>query len=229
MSNRILGIVAGVLLVLLAGPRVLPAQSLTQVAKEEKERRKKIKDSGKQIVVITDKELAANQGKIANPSGETSSSEGASSPQSTESSGVDDESRPAPGNPPVNDAAAPREESTVTEIPSQGSLQEKLSAFEAMKASYASKVKEIDQEIQKNNQRLSEIQDQLVSTGGTGLPTAPQADRAPRNPADVPGLRAEQQQLRDKNQALEAQKQTLKNDILSKARRAGIPPGYLAF
>src|SRR3972149_4195108 len=70
-----------------------------------------------------------------------------------------------------------KESHPATDIPADASLEQKLSLLESMKASYLNDVKAIDEEIQKNNRRLAEIQDALVSTGGTGLPTAPQADR----------------------------------------------------
>ena len=57
----------------LAIPALLVPQSLTELAKEEKERRKKNKERGEQVQVITDKELAENTGTIANPDAQTTS------------------------------------------------------------------------------------------------------------------------------------------------------------
>ena len=176
--------------------------------------------------MITEKELAENTGTIANPSDVTS----IPSP----SSGATQTSAPAAGG---SEDASPDDDSADEDVPedvpddvaADASLEEKLRTFESMKVGYFEQVKEIDQEIQKNNGRQAEIQEELVSTGGTGLPTAPQADMTPRNPADIPALRSEQQQLRDQNQALEAQKQRLKDDLIRKGRSAGIPPGYLRF
>jgi len=217
------------LLVLLVLPGLVWGQSLSELAKEEKERRKKNQDSGKEVQVITDRELAGNKGSIANPETTVAGQDSPSTPSSTRTSAevvsVNDE---APPSPPIRDDVDEGEQ-PATDIPADASLEQKLSLLESMKASYLNDVKAIDEEIQKNNQRLAEIQDALVSTGGTGLPTAPQADRAVRNPGDIPALRSEQQELREKNESLEAQKKTLKDDILLKARRAGIPPGYLNF
>jgi hypothetical protein len=222
MKKRILmvGIVS------LALPAFLIGQSLSEVAKEEKQRRQKIKDSGQEVVVITDQELASNQGRIANPSSSVSNDETGSTPPA-DSTG--DETPRGP-SPPIDDSRELSEESqAVTDIPADASLDQKLELLERMKASYQQQVSDIDAEIQKNNQRLAEIQEALVSTGGTGLPTAPQADMSVRNPGDIPGLRSEQEELRQKNQALEAQKQSAKNDVMAKARRAGIPASYLNF
>jgi len=216
------------LIVLLVLPALVWGQSLSELAKEEKERRKKNRDSGKEVQVITDRELAGNKGSIANPDATVASGSSTSAPSPTSARVV----RETEEDPPFVDERneeADQESQRVTEIPADAPLEQKLSLLERMKAAYLSDVKAIDGEIQKNNQRLAEIQDALVSTGGTGLPTAPQADRAVRNPGDIPALQSEQQELREKNESLEAQKKTLKDDILLKARRAGIPPGYLNF
>ncbi len=197
-------------------PSLAAGQSLTEVAAKEKERRKKNKESGKQVSVITDTELAQTQGRIANPTDEGSTP---SSGQGAERTGRRTARR-------VSEEDEDDEEVTLR---GDASLQQKLEAFEAMKASYQEKVKEIDEEIRKNNKRISEIQQALVSTGGTGLPTAPQADMQVRNPADIPAMRQEQAQLREKNQQLEARKKPLKDDLIAKGRRAGIPARYLTF
>jgi hypothetical protein len=212
-------------LLLLAIPALGAGQSLTEVAQKEKERRKKNKETGAEVEIITDRELVSNQGRIANPNSSTPPAEGTGT---TPSRAV---STPASGAPArvrddteVGDEAPP-----VTDIPASAPLEQKLSLLERMKASYQQQVATIDAEIEKNNRRLVEIENELVSTGGTGLPTAPQADLTMRNPGNIPGLRAEQQQLRDKNQALEAQKLSAKEDIIARARRAGIPNSYLNF
>ena len=205
----------------LAIPALLVAQSLTELAKEEKERRKKNKVQGEQVEVITEKELSENTGTIANPDAQATSAPfdaAAETPTpSTETSDSTSE----------DDTSA--DDSVPEDVSADAALEDKLRSFEAMKSGYRKEVQTIDVEIQKNNQRLAVIQEELVSTGGTGLPTAPQADMTPRNPANIPALRNEQQQLRDKNQALEAQKQTLKNELIRKGRRAGIPNRYLQF
>jgi hypothetical protein len=206
----------------LAVPALLVAQSLTELAKEEKERREKNKKSGAQVHVITERELVGNPGKIANPDGQATSTPAtatAETPKASSSTNGDSASE--------DDTSA--DDDVPEDVAADAALEDKLRTFEAMKAGYQRQVQTIDEEIQKNNRRIAEIQEELVSTGGTGLPTAPQADMTPRNPANIPALRSEQQQLRDKNQALETQKKTLKDDVIQKGRRAGIPPRYLQF
>ena len=206
----------------LAVPALLVAQSLTELAKEEKERRKKNKDQGGQVHVITEKELVENSGTIANPDAQTTSTPPTAAAEAREASSKTS-----------GDSTSGDDRSTDDEVPedvaADAAIEDKLRTFEAMKAGYQKQAQTIDEEIQKNNQRIAKIQEELVSTGGTGLPTAPQADMTPRNPADIPGLRSEQQELRDKNQALEAQKKALKDDVIQKGRRAGIPSRYLQF
>ena len=224
MKGRVL---TGIFL-LLATPALLLGQSLTELAKEEKERRKKNKESGKEVQVITDRELEANEGRIANPAASGPPTEGVGPTQSSGSTAAATGTREAAPRS-REDLEEDEASQPVTDIPADASLEQKLSLLERMKASYQQQVGELDAEIQENNQRLVEIEDELVSTGGTGLPTAPQADRAPRNPGNIPGLRSEQQELRQRNQALEAQKQSAKDDIIARARRAGIPSSYLNF
>ncbi|MEE9264117.1 MAG: hypothetical protein V3V11_06650 [Vicinamibacteria bacterium] len=218
MNRRIL---IGLILAL-AVPALLVAQSLTELAKEEKERRKKNKERGEQVQVITEKELTENTGTIANPDAQTTSTPATAAAKTRE-----------PSSKTSGDSTSEDDTSADDEVPedvaADATIEVKLRTFEAMKAGYQKQVKKIDEEIQKNNQRVAEIQEELVSTGGTGLPTAPQADMTPRNPANIPALRSEQQQLRDKNQALEAQKKTLKDDLIQKGRRSGIPARYLQF
>ena len=206
----------------LAVPALLVAQSLTDLAKEEKERRKKNKEQGGQVHVITEKELVENSGTIANPDAQTTSTPPTAAAEAREASSKTS-----------GDSTSGDDRSTDDEVPedvaADAAIEDKLRTFEAMKAGYQKQAQTIDEEIQKNNQRIAKIQEELVSTGGTGLPTAPQADMTPRNPADIPALRSEQQELRDKNQALEAQKKALKDDVIQKGRRAGIPSRYLQF
>jgi hypothetical protein len=206
----------------LAVPALLVAQSLTELAKEEKDRRKKNKERGEQVQVITEKELAQNTGTIANPDAQTTSTPATAAAKTRRPS-----SETSGGSASEDDTSA--DDDVPEDVAADAAIEDKLRTFEAMKAGYQKQVKKIDEEIQKNNQRVAEIQEELVSTGGTGLPTAPQADMRPRNPANIPALRSEQQQLRDKNQALEAQKKTLKDDLIQKGRRAGIPARYLRF
>jgi len=219
--------ILGVFLLLVV-PGLSWGQSLTEVAEKEKERRRKNKESGEQVQVITDRELASNQGRIANPS---ATDESAASGESAEAATAAGSSEPRDPDsvPMINERETNEEPQPVTEIPADADLEQKLNLLERMKADYQRQVSEIDAEIQENNQRIEEIQTELVSTGGTGLPTAPQADRGVRNPGNIPALRNEQQELRDRNQALEAQKQSIKENIITRARRAGIPASYLNF
>jgi hypothetical protein len=204
------------LFLFLVVPSLAAGQSLTELAAKEKERRKKNKESGKQVTVITNTELAQTQGRIANPTDE------GSAPSTGQGAG-------RTGRRTARRASGGGGDDGEVTLRQDASLQEKLEAFEAMKATYQEQVKEIDEKIRKNNQRISELQEALVSTGGTGLPTAPQADMQVRNPADIPAMRQEQAQLREKNQQLEAEKKPLKDDLITKGRRAGIPARYLTF
>ncbi len=206
----------------LAVPALLVAQSLSELAKEEKERRKKNKEQGGQVHVITEKELVENSGTIANPDAQITSTPPTAAAEARE-----------PSSKTSGDSTSGDDRSTDDEVPedvaADAAIEDKLKTFEAMKAGYQKQAQTIDAEIQKNNQRIADIQEELVSTGGTGLPTAPQADMTPRNPAGIPALRNEQQQLRDKNKELEGQKKALKDDVIQKGRRAGIPSRYLQF
>jgi hypothetical protein len=98
-----------------------------------------------------------------------------------------------------------------------------------MVKAYNKEVQEIDEEIAKNNARLEQIEQELINIGGSGLPTAPVANRAPLYEGNAVPLRAEQQRLRDRNQELENQKRQTANELRQKGRRAGIPAGYLRF
>lgn len=218
-----------ILFLFVAVPGLLLGQSLTELAEKEKERRRKNKESGEQVRVFTERELVENRGRIANPDASPPPADQERAMPAPPASPSAPERDTTEGGDPVDSEDDDFEEEPVTDIPVDTSLEEKLRLLERMKSTYQAQVREIDAEIQKNNQRLAEIEDELVSTGGTGLPTAPRADRTPRNPGAIPALRNEQQELRQKNQALEAQKQSAKNDIITRARRAGIPPGYLNF
>jgi hypothetical protein len=195
------------------------AQSLTEVAKKEKERRKKNQEKGEQVLVITETEL--QQGKSESTAPEESSADEPTSarPASTARSsspstnqGYGDEEG---GGPPP------------TEIPNNAPMRDRIAIFEQMLNAYRQKVRAIDTEIAQNNKRIAEIQQQLSTMGAGGLPVAPEVDRNPRNPGQLPELQAEQNELRQKNQQLEASKKQLANELREKGRRAGIPSGYL--
>lgn len=212
----------------MAGPST--AQSLAELAKKEKERRKKVKAEGEETQVITEEELA----RAKSPTYSTTAAV-----PSTSSSSAASQSRTRPTRSPSTGASQAEMEgesdeapSTPTEIPREGSLQEKLAVFQQMMVAHRNQVNQIDEEIAKNNTRIEEIQQQLITIGAGGLPvapTAPQVDRATRYEGESVALQQEQQQLRQKNQQLEAQKKTLADELREKGRRAGIPAGYLRF
>ena len=190
------------------------AQSLGQIADKEKERRKKNKETGKVVKVVTETDLPAADSPPPSSAGgpATTTTAPARRPSGARRSGEGGEGG---------------DEERVTEIPQDGSLPAKLSAFESMKRSYQADVAGIDKEIAKNRTRLSAIEQELISLGATGLPTAPQADLKPYNPSQTPALQNEKTQLEARNRELEAKKESLWQDVESKARRAGVPPSYI--
>jgi hypothetical protein len=203
---------AGATLVfLLLLPSLALAQSLGELAAKEKERRQKNKERGKAVRVITESELAggeqgAEPGTAGNPS---------SSPSSVSSSaGEDDVPDTGSSGPPA-------------EIPRNAPLESRIQAFEALKKGYEQEVARIDQEIAKNKDRLLEIEQKLASLGAGGLPVAPQVDRGARYDGEFFGLMDEKGKLLARNEELESKKQSLWEDVVEKARKAGVPPGYV--
>jgi hypothetical protein len=205
---------------------VASAQSLSEIAKKEKERRKKLKEKGEQVQVITEDELNQVRREPTTPS---ESSPESSSAGTTPPPRAGSRSAP-PSRTTADEAGGAR--SAPTEIPSNAPLRDKIAIFEQMLAAYRQEVQEIDAEIAKNNTRIEEIQQRLNTIGAGGLPvapTAPQADQSPRYPGEDLGLQAEQQELRRKNQELETTKARKASELRTKGRRAGIPAGYLRF
>ena len=196
------------------------AQSLAELAKKEKERRKKNKDSESKVITESDLSRVKSPAfsSTAVPSSSGSASAGASRAEGS------------PGAEAEAGTEGQRDEvTTPATIPSDAPLQDKISLFEQMVKAHRAEIQKIDEEIAKNNARIQEIQQQLASIGGTGLPTAPRADRTPRYEGQTPALRSEQQELRQKNQQLQAQKTSKANALRETGRRAGIPAGYLRF
>jgi hypothetical protein len=201
------------------------AQSLAELAKKEKERRKKNK--GEESKVITESDLS----RVKSPTFSSTAVPSSGSPRSDSSraEGIGPE-----GSSPEESEVAEAESEGVdvtapSTIPSDAPLQDKIALFEQMVKAHRAEIQVIDDQIAKNNARIAEIDQELTSVGGTGLPTAPQADRAPRYEGQVLALRTEQQELRQKNSQLEAQKTSKTNALRERGRRAGIPAGYLRF
>ncbi|MGH9460661.1 MAG: hypothetical protein ACRD1X_05560, partial [Vicinamibacteria bacterium] len=96
-------------LLLLAIPALGAGQSLSELAQKEKERRKKNKETGAEVQVITDRELVSNQGRIANPASSTPSAEGTDTTASSVGSAPENRGTPTPNrdDTEVGDEAAP--------------------------------------------------------------------------------------------------------------------------
>ena len=197
---------------------------MSEIAKKEKERRKKIGREGQQVRVITEADLRQGTSTSVTPE-ETSSPSPSSGPVSTPTSRqrgeVAEEQRTEPGG--------AEEFSLDTNIPREAPLEEKIRIFERLKAAYNAHVKNIDAQIAKNNVRLAAIEQELSSIGAGGLPVAVQANREPRHEGEFIGLQNEKTQLQQQNSKLEAEKKTTADALRDKGRRAGIPPGNLRF
>lgn len=188
-------------------------QSLTEIAKKEKERRKNLEEKGETTKVITESDL--QQVSASSPSPATSSTAKTQS-QGPERIAIDEDE--------LTDA------DTSTEIPPNAALRDKIALFEQMVKVYQTEVQEIDKEIAKNEARLEAIQQELIIEGGSGLPTAiSNPNRAPTYAGNTVALQKEQQELKDRNQQLQAQKRKSADDLRAKGRRSGIPAGYLRF
>ncbi len=207
---------------------IAAGQSLSEIAKKEKERRKNNKDTGKQIRVITEVELNPETGEVTS---DAPSSEEATSASPDRRRPSASPSRRGRGVGEEEDRGSGEEEgsSSAIALPRDAPLEKRINIFERLKKAYLAEVKEIDEKIAKNNARLAEIEQMLSSIGASGLPIAPQADRGTRHEGEFVSLRNEQTQLRQQNNNLETEKKTKANDLREKGRRAGVPPGYLRF
>jgi hypothetical protein len=190
-------------------------QSLTEIAKKEKERRKNIEKKGEAAKVLTEFDLQQVNASSPPPT-ETSSTARTGSQSITERTTIDEDE--------LTDADAS------TEIPPNAAIRDKIALFEQMVKAHQAEVQEIDKEIAKNEARLEAIQQELIIEGGSGLPTATSnPNRAPSYAGNTVALQKEQQELKDKNQQLQAQKRKSADDLRAKGRRSGIPAGYLRF
>ncbi len=218
-----------VLLVLLPGLAL--SQSLTEVAKKEKERREKNKQEGKEALVISEDQLATQpadgSGQAQVEGGTTGSTRSASGP-----------SRPASEDGEEGDEEADyiEEEDVPKSIPPDIPLEQKLEMFQLMRRYYDQQVSEIDDAIAENNEHRRQLEAKIgaiSALGGAGLPVAPQTGTGTANTQmtgqESQQLIAEQERLQTMNAQMESRKDQLKLDLQTKGRVAGIPPGYLRF
>jgi len=209
-------------------PALVLGQSLSEVARKEKERREKNKQEGKKALVISEEQLSPKEDEAS----EGDSSEEPAGPSTAE--------RPSPSG---------REESEYNEeddyvdesdaptfISADQPMEERLEAFEKMKRAYQRKVRDIDESIAENEERLRQIETQIAATsalGGAGLPVAPQTGTGtamkPMTGQESAQLVAEQKRLQTMTQTLRDRKKQLKLDLVAKGRAGGIPAGYLRF
>lgn len=209
-----------VLLVFL--PAFALSQSLAEVAKKEKERREQNKRAGKEAIVLTEEalpeeeEAEGEEGEQGAAPRETRSS---TRTATGEESSYDDESGDVP-----------------TSIPADAPLETRIAMFARMKTDYERQVREIDEQIAKNETRIQALEAEIGATsalGGGGLPVAPQtgtgAATRPMTGQESAALVGEQNRLKAENEGLERKKEQLKSSLLSKGRRAGIPAGHLRF
>ena len=217
-----------VLLVLL--PRLALSQSLTEVAKKEKERREKNKQEGKEALVISEDQLATQQaggsGQAQVEGGTTGSTRSASGPSRPGSEDGEE----------YSEEAEYTEEDVPKSIPPDIPLEQKIEMFQRMRRHYDQQVREIDNAIAENNERLRQLEAKIGATsalGGAGLPVAPQTGTGTANTQmtgqESQQLIAEQKRLQTMNAQMESRKDQLKLDLQTKGRVAGIPPGYLRF
>jgi hypothetical protein len=213
-------------------PGFLFGQSLADVAKKEKERREKNKEAGKEVHVVSEKDLEATrpaeQTEVKGEEGTAPSTSAAAGSTTSVPAAVSENSETSESS---EDA-----ESVPKFIPPDKPLAEKLAMFDQMKRHYQSQVQEIDKQIGENEARLREIEKQIAATsalGGAGLPVAPQtgtgAETRPLTGQESASLVGEQTRLQAMNQQLQQRKEQLKMDLQAKGRSAGIPPGYLRF
>ena len=206
------------------------SQSLTEVAKKEKERREKNKQEGKEALVISEDQLATQQaggsGQVQVEGGTTGSTRSASGPSRPGSEDGEE----------YSEEADYTEEDVPKSIPPDIPLEQKLEMFQRMRRHYDQQVREIDNAIAENNERLRQLEAKIGATsalGGAGLPVAPQTGTGTANTQmtgqESQQLIAEQKRLQTMNAQMESRKDQLKLNLQTKGRVAGIPPGYLRF
>ena len=212
-------------------------QSLSELAKKEKERREKNRREGKQVQTITESELS--EGEAESEEGSETSASRSNSRRTTTNRRSNTSGSIAEGTFTVADQPSGGEDdegdvSEVDEIPKDGELEDKVEAFLLMKRQYQNQAQEIDKKIAENNKRLDELREQIATTsssGGAGLPTAPQAGNSSRviTGREIGALTAEQEKLNQENRDLQARKERMRSELLERGRRAGVPAGYLRF
>lgn len=219
-----------VLLVLLPGLAL--SQSLTAVAKKEKERREKNKQEGREAIVISEDQLSP--AGAAGGSGQVRVEGGSTGPAGPPRPGSDEQDEPDEYD--EYDEEEEYEEDVPKSIPPDIPLEQKLEMFQRMKRHYEQQVREIDNAIAENNERLRQLEAKIGAVsalGGAGLPVAPQTGTGTVNTQmtgqESQQLLGEQQKLQAVNAQMENRKDGLKLDLQTKGRVAGIPPGYLRF
>lgn len=217
---------------LLLVPAWTVGQSLGEVAKKEKERRERNKQEGREVIVISEEELFPERAQ-GSESSETDGGE----------PGTPASSRSAPPPPRSGEDEPYDEELDYVEdgdvpqnIPPDAPLEERLEIFQEMKRHYEQQVREIDQAIAENNERIRQLDARIGATsaaGGAGLPVAPQtgtgAETTLMTGQESQTLMAERERLQAMNEQMTRRKERLKFDLQTKGRAAGIPPGYLRF
>lgn len=216
---------------LLLVPALALGQSLGEVAKKEKERRERNKREGRKVIVVSEEELFPEEAEgDADSSGEVSgesSSTGSTAPPRSRSR--DDEEYDEEGD-------YIDEERVPTNIPPGIPMEERLEMFQLMKRHYERQVREIDQAIAENNERIRQLDAKIGATsaaGGAGLPVAPRtgtgAEMSQMTGQESQTLIAERERLQAMNEQMTRRKEQMKLDLQTKGRVAGIPPGYLRF
>ena len=218
------------LLLLLLLPALAFGQSLSDAAKREKQRRERNKQEGKKALVISEDELlkspSGGSGQVEVEGGSSGASRVVDRPARSDSDEGEE----------YNEEEDYIEDDVPKSIPPDIPLEQKLEMFQLMRRNYDRQVREIDNAIAENNERLRQIEAKIGATsalGGGGLPVAPQtgtgAATTPMTGQDTQQLVAEQQRLQTVNQQMESRKEQLKLDLQTRGRVAGIPPGYLRF
>jgi hypothetical protein len=212
-------------------PALLFGQSLAEVAKKEKSRRDKNKETGKEVRVISESDLSSG---TETPPAESGAEEGAPAPPPAYSGASSSSS--SEEYVPEGEGESEEDVNVPAFIPPDAALPEKLEMFERMKRQYERQAREIDEAIAKNDARLKELEAEIAAAsglGGAGLPVAPQtgtgAATRPMTGQESATLAGEQTRLQEANAQLRVRKEELKTNLQAKGRAAGIPPGYLRF
>ena len=196
------------------------SQSLSEVAKKEKERREKNKSHGTQAQIITEDNLVEGRAleDIVVVAEDKETRTGKTPRSSTDFNEED------------------LENVTISStISAHLPLQERLELFNTLKNAYKKAIEEIDEKLAKITQQLAKIEHEAASiagSGAAGTPVAPnpnQANQTQMTGQEELALATEKQDLQRKKHELESQKSSLKSQIVEKGRRANIPASYLRF